>query len=355
MSEPSTTEQGGVEPDGAEQHGAEQHRGEPGGLRVLVGYSPDERGDDALALAALVWSAAQSDRNAPLTVVHVHPPAWPAHGPGSVDAEWVAYLREQAEEALARAAARLGELGVPSQELDLRVHAHRGSGRGLMEAARETGADLVVIGSAPGGNPHRIALGSTADRLLHDSPVPVMLAPRGYAEDSPHHTRVVHPHHPARRLERMTVAYWPPRGLEDLTAMADLAARLGLPVRLLTLVLRPPGPAARLGGVERALGRQAAQADEDLREAAGLLGARFGDGMPVERLAEVGSGVSGTLGAVDMLPGEVLACLSGHHGPLLRVFLGERSGKIVRAAPCPVVVLPRGAGAPFAGEEARIR
>ncbi|WP_141586107.1 universal stress protein [Actinomadura sp. WMMA1423] len=349
MSEPNTSE-----PDTSEPNTSEPDTGEPRALRVLVGYSPDERGDDALALAALVRAADRAGRPAPLTVVNVHPPAWPAHGPASVDAEWVAYLRGQAEEALAGAAARLAELQVPRTELDLRVHAHKGSGRGLIEAARGTGADVVVVGSAPGGPTGRITLGSTADRLLHDSPVPVLLAPRGYAEDSPHHGRV-HPHRPARRLERMTVAYWPPRGFEDLTAAADLAARLGLPVRLLTLVLRPPGLASRLGGVDGVLGRQAAQADEDLREAAGLLGARFGDGMPVERLAEVGSGVAGTLGAVDMLPGEILACLSGHHGPLLKVFLGERSGKIVRAAPCPVLVLPRGAGAPAAGEDVQFR
>ncbi|NDU71126.1 universal stress protein [Actinomadura sp. DSM 109109] len=335
---------------------SEPSDGAPEGLRVLVGYSPDERGDDALALAALVRSADRSSRLAPLTVAHVHPPAWPAHGPGSVDAEWVAYLRGQAEEALAQATTRLAELQVPRPELDLRVHAHRGSGRGLIEVAREAGADLVVVGSAPGGRRGRIAIGSTADQLLHDSPVPVMLAPRGYAEESLRHHRMLGADRSPRRLERMTVAFWPRSDVEGpLLAAAALARTLGLPIRLLTLVLRPSGLAARLGGVGAALDRQVAQADEDLRDAAALLGARLGDGMPVERLAEVGTGIAETLGAVDMLPGEVIACLPGRHGPLRRVFLGEGSGKIVRAAPCPVLVLPRGAGqeeAPASGGEA---
>ncbi|MEU8309064.1 universal stress protein [Actinomadura sp. NPDC048955] len=355
MSEPNGTEANGTEPRGGEPGG-----GGPNGLRVVVGYSPDERGDDALALAALIRSADRSSRLAPLTVVNVHPPAWPARSPASVDAEWVAYLRGQAEEALAGAAARLGELQVPRSELDLRVRAHRGSGRGLIEAAREVGADLVVIGSAPGGRRGRIAIGSTADQLLHDSPVPVMLAPRGYAEESLHHHRMLGPDRSARRLERMTVAFWPRRDVEGpLLAAAALAQTLGLPMRLLTLVVRPAALAARLGGVAGALERQVAQADEDLRDAAGLLGARLGDGMPVERLAEVGTGVAGTLDAVDMLPGEIVACLPGRHGPLRKVFLGEGSGKIVRAAPCPVLVLPRGTGAGQgespAGEEAQLR
>ncbi|MFD0533919.1 universal stress protein [Actinomadura luteofluorescens] len=216
---------------------------------MVVGYSPDDRGDDALALAALIRSADRSSARAADGRQRPSAP-WPARSPASVDAEWVAYLRGQAEEALAGAAARLGELQVPRSELDLRVRAHRGSGRGLIEAAREVGADLVVIGSAPGGRRGRIAIGSTADQLLHDSPVPVMLAPRGYAEESLHHHRMLGPDRSARRLERMTVAFWPRRDVEGpLLAAAALAQTLGLPMRLLTLVVRPAALAARLGGV----------------------------------------------------------------------------------------------------------
>ncbi|MFA1547276.1 universal stress protein [Actinomadura chokoriensis] len=306
------------------------------GVRVLVGYAPDERGDDALALAALLART----MGAPLTAVHVHPPPWPTPGPGAVDAEWVAYLKGQADEALAGAAARLGELGVPEREVTLRVHAHRGSGRGLIQVALDVGADLIVAGSAPGGPRGRVAIGSTADQLLHGSPVPVMLAPRGYAA------------HPPRRFVRMTLAYWRRGDAEGpLSAAAALADRLDVELRLLTLLLRPPGLAARFhvpGGV---LDRQLAQAEEDLRYAAGL----FGGGTPVERLTAVGTDIAKTLGTVGMLHGEVLACLSSHDGPLRKVFLGETSGKIVRAAPCPVLLLPGGAAVPTVGEKAQVR
>ncbi|MFG2089970.1 MULTISPECIES: universal stress protein [unclassified Spirillospora] len=320
---------------------------ETAGMRVLVGYSPDDRGEDALVLAAMVAKSA----NAPLTVAHVHPPAWPARGPGSVDAEWVAYLRGQADEALAEAAVRLGELQVPRPDVDLRSHAHRSSGRGLIETARKVGADLIVAGSAPRGRRGRITLGSTADQLLHGSHVPVMLAPRGYAAESPHHPGAGPPHRSPRRLERMTVAYWRRRDVEGpLAAAAEFAGSLGLPMRLLTLVLRPPGLAAKFHTAGGVLERQVAQADEDLRQAAG----RLGGGMPVERLTAVGTGVGKALASVDMLAGEVLVCLSGHDGPLRKVFLGGNSGKIVRAAPCPVLVLPRGA-APRQDEKVQVR
>ncbi|MFA1537453.1 universal stress protein [Actinomadura monticuli] len=319
-----------------EMKGSGDRGNDDNGMRVLVGYAPDERGDDALALAALLART----MGAPLTAVHVHPPPWPAPGPGAVDAEWVAYLRGQADEALTGAAARLAELGVPERDVALRVHAHRGSGRGLIQVAGDVGADLIVAGSGPRGRRGRVAIGSTADQLLHGSPVPVMLAPRGYAE------------HPPRRISRMTLAYWRRRdGDGPLSAAAALAERLDAELRLLTLVLRPPGLTARFRAPGGVLDRQLAQAEEDLRYAAGL----FGGGTPVERLTAVGTDIAKTLGTVDMLHGEVLACMSSHEGPLRKVFLGETSGKIVRAARCPVLLLPRGASAPTVGEKAQVR
>lgn len=300
-------------------------------LHVLAGYAPDERGDDALALAALVVRIAR----ARLTVANIHAPAWPARGPGSVDAEWVAYLREQARAALAQAAERLAEAKVPKKSVDRVVHAHRGSGRGLIEVAKvevaeEGGAGLIVIGSAPRGRPGRIAIGSTADQLLHGSPVPVMLAPRGYAEDAP------------KKFERLTVAYWRRRDAEQsLAAAVRLAKSLGLAVRLVTLVLRPPGLTAKFRGADGVMQRQREQAEKDLAHAAGLVRPE----LDVETEVVEGAGVHKALGAVDWPPGEVLACMSSTAGPLRKVFLGDTSGKIVRAAPCPVVVLPRGAAA----------
>ncbi|HEU5030301.1 MAG TPA: universal stress protein [Spirillospora sp.] len=310
------------------------------GLRILAGYSPDDRGGDALALAALVLRGVTAPRavaDVRLTVANVHPPAWPARGPGSVDAEWVGYLKERAHEALERAAGRLAELDVPRSRTDLRVHAHRSSGRGLIEMAAATGADLIVIGSAPRGRRGRVAIGSTADQLLHGSPVPVLLAPRGYAACAPD------------QFERLTVAYWRrPEADGPVESAARTARTLALPVRLVTLVLRPPGLAARFRNADDVMARQLDRAERDLADAAGRLTGLAGEGTLVGTEAVVGTGTAKALAAVDMLPGELLACPSSHDGPLRKVFLGEGSGKIVRAAPCPVLVLPRGAAGAFA-------
>ena len=62
------------------------------------------------------------------------------------------------------------------------IHPHRSSGVGLAEVASSRHAQIIVIGSAPGGSSGRIHGGSTSDQLLHGSPVPVAIAPHGYRE-----------------------------------------------------------------------------------------------------------------------------------------------------------------------------
>ncbi|MBW8483288.1 universal stress protein [Actinomadura parmotrematis] len=297
-------------------------------LNILVGYSPDDRGDDALTLAALVARTAGSS----LTIAHVRPPAWPTRGAGSVDAEWVAYLKEQSEEALRQARDRLKELKVPARRADFQMYSHRGSGRGLIAAAEEIGAGLIIVGSAPRGRRDRVAIGSTADQLLHGSPAPVMMAPRGFAESAP------------KKFERLTIAYWRRREVEGpLLRSAQYAQSLGVPVRLVTMVLRPAGLPARFLRSHDVVERQVEQAEKDLAYAARLLGPSAREsGLELTTETAVGAGIAKTLGGLDIGEGEILALMSSHEGPLRKVFLGERSGKIVRAAPCPVIVLPRG-------------
>ena len=291
--------------------------------RVLVGYLPDERGDDALELARLVADADGS----PLTVACIYPPPWPVPGPGRVDAEWLGHVRGYARSAVEQARDR--DAGrMPAERVRTATGAHRGSGRGLIETAEREGADLIVIGSAPGGPAGRIVIGSTADQLLHGSPVPVLMAPRGYAAGPP------------ARLSGLTVAHRPSRGSElGLAAALRLARRLDVPIRLLTLLERPSWLSGVLRG-EEIMRRQREYAVRDLQAAAELLS---GHTQVTTQVAE-GDGIEGAVRNCHWPPGELLACMSGSHGPLRQVFLGGVSGKIVRAAPCPVALLPGTAG-----------
>jgi len=51
---------------------------------------------------------------------------------------------------------------------------------GLISDAQEVGAAMVVVGSGSDGSWGAVVVSSTAERLLHSSPVPVAVATRGY-------------------------------------------------------------------------------------------------------------------------------------------------------------------------------
>ncbi|MDX3108170.1 universal stress protein [Nonomuraea angiospora] len=278
---------------------------------VLAGCIPEPRGRDGLALGVLVKEQVHGH----LTVAYVQPPAWSAPGPARAEeSAWRAYLMEQADATLWQARELAGD------DADYVVHTHKGSGRGLVELARKRGADVVVIGSASGGGKGRIAVGSTADQLLHSSSVPVLLAPRGYGDQPP------------AAFERLTVAYRRGPGCDAAVKdAAAVAASLDVPLRLVTLVIST-GRRARIE--EEMLVRLRDEAASNLRAAA-----RGRPRVEVEVLE--GRNVAQALGTTSWLPGEMIICASSATGTLRRVFLGDTSIKIVRAATCPVMILTR--------------
>ncbi|MCD0453720.1 universal stress protein [Actinocorallia sp. API 0066] len=296
--------------------------------RLLVGYTADKRGADALALGACAVRGMAAD----LVLGHIRATAWPpVPGPGHVDAEWERYLDDQAASVLEKGAAlAVQEYGI--EPVELLVGANRGSGRGLAKLASKAGAGVVAIGSAPGGPRAGIALGSTADQLLHGSPVPVMIAPKGYAD---------------RRLEgfdRVTVAYLRvPESTPAVALAAEVAARRGIPLRLLTFAVDSPvrgkGNAAM---AEQQLRRLVDTLENDLalaaREAAE--GSTLTKRDVLTQVAEGRDAAQAVTGA-GWTEGDLLVCASSASGPLRRVFMGDMSMKIIRSVPCPALILPR--------------
>ena len=73
--------------------------------------------------------------------------------------------------------------------------------------------------------------------------------------------------------------------------------------------------------------------------------ARDSSGLDAEAVeAELGEGddVEDALHDADWKASELLVCASSEDAAAHRVFLGEVALKVLRAAPCPVAVLPRG-------------
>jgi nucleotide-binding universal stress UspA family protein len=201
--------------------------------------------------------------------------------------------------------------------------------RGLAELAEEEGAAMVVAGSHRSGAFGRVASGGTAERLLHGSGCPVAVAPRGYRR------RVTD------KLRRIGVAFVDtPDGREAVRQAADLAARSGLPLTVLSVVavhtnwfvpeaVRPEEetvPIEVRKEYQEALDRALAGLPEEVRATGELL---YGE--VVDELSVVGER------GVDLL-----VCGSRGYGPVRRVLLGTVSAALLRQASVPVLVVPRG-------------
>jgi nucleotide-binding universal stress UspA family protein len=262
-----------------------------------------------------------------LVLCAVIPGAWPP-SPAKVDAEYRAELNTIAEHVLAQARARLPE----DIKVSTEVHQARSTPAGLLEVAEKHAASLIVAGSAESGGSGHVTLGSTTGRLLHSSPIPVALAPRGFRA------------RPDARVKRVTAAFG---GSQDdlVVAAAGVAARVGASLRLASFAVRPRAP------YTVAVGREA---DDSLvqewveqiqaAQRAALDEVRDLPSVPPDCESVVGRGETWdeALEDIEWEDGDVLVVGSSSIGPIARVFLGSRSSKIVQHSPVPVVVVPRG-------------
>jgi nucleotide-binding universal stress UspA family protein len=286
---------------------------------IVIGFDGSDCGEDALALGLVLCRAT----GATPVVAAVYPEQYPI-GVGRVDAEWVAYMREHAEELLARARRVLGD-GVAA---DYRAVSAASESRGLHELAEQEQAEVVVVGSTHRGPLGRTYPGSTGDRLLHGSAWPVAVAPRGLREDPP----------PA--LRTIAVAFLDtPEAHEALEFAAALARRGGARLRLLSVVPSRAEVFAPVVGRDAELAF-AARAREVFQEA--LDGALAGLGGRVEATGALLEGdVVDALATVDRRDADLLVCGSRGYGPIRRVLLGGVSSRLLRRAACPLLVVPR--------------
>ena len=292
-------------------------------MSLLVGFAPDGRARAVLHLAAMLARSADED----LIVCAVVPAPW-YPSPARVDAEYRDYLHRTAQEALEQARARL-----PADlQVTLLVHDARSVPAGLLEVAEQHDAALIVVGSSSAGGAGHVTLGSATGRLLHSSPIPVALAPRGFRA------------RPDARVQRVTAAFG---GSQDdlVVAAAGVAARVGASLRLASFAVRPRAPYTVAVGREAddSMVREWVQ-DIEAAQRAALDEVRDLASVPADCEAVVGHGETWdeALEDIEWEDGDVLVVGSSSIGPIARVFLGSRSSKIVQHSPVPVVVVPRG-------------
>ena len=292
---------------------------------VVIGFDGSDASEDALALGLLL---ARATGDTPI-VATVYPEEYES-GMGRVDAEFVAYMREQADQMLGRARRAIGD----DAAVEFRRVASSSAAHGLDTLADEEGATCIVIGSTRLAPLRRLLIGSTGERLLHGAGCPVAVAPRGLHERA------------WTTLGTVGCAFIDtPDGREALKGAAALARRIPARLRVYSVVGRMAefSPLAKTdsemayaeqmrGSYREALDRALRELPEHLEATGELL-----EGDPVDALA-----------ALDERDADLLVCGSRGYGPLRRVLLGGVASRLVRRAACPVLVVPRGAGDEFA-------
>ncbi|GAB3995861.1 universal stress protein [Nocardioides marmoraquaticus] len=291
-------------------------------MTLVVAHPPHKEDRAALHLAASLARAAKTD----LRLVSVVPAPWPTPVAGGPDKEYARWSREYGEQAVAAATAALAE-HCPDVEASATVRSGSSVAAALIDEAGDASAAMIVMGSGSDGSWGRVVLSSTADRLLHSSPVPVAVAPRGFRAE------------PGARTFRATCAFRGDRASEAvLERAAKICKGIDAELRVVTFAVRgrtmyPPevlGEADVLDAYLEETARRQERAVAGLSDPPNL----------VDTAVVSGRTWAEALEQVDWHPDDVLVVGSSSASLMSRLFLGSNATKIVRHSPVPVVVVP---------------
>jgi nucleotide-binding universal stress UspA family protein len=289
--------------------------------KIIVGVDGSDRSDDALALA----SSLARRTGAEIVLARAYPYDDEAGHLG--DSSRRHNLRQDAQQTLDR----LRATADVRLQITTRTIADPSPSRALHSLAERERAALVVIGSSHRGAVGRVFAGTTAERLLHGAPCPVAVAPLGFAG--------------RESISRIAVGW--NRSAEAtaaLNAATAIARALGAELRVVEVLdIQWAGTPAILpgSGAELAGHQPAARARASLDEVVASLP---GD-VPVESALVLGHPASDLVSQSE--DADLLVLGSRGYGPRRAVLLGGVSGRVVRRAACPVIVVPRGAETPL--------
>ncbi len=299
------------------------------GIRYLVAYRPHERGEDALSLAVTLAQSFGADLDL-VFVVREHSPFAPAYPPVGREEPIIA---EQARGWLDAAAAT-----VP---LDIEVRTHvrfaPSVAEGLMAAADELDAALVVLGAGSAGLVRRHELGGVASVMLHRSNRPVALVPRGYRAPG--------------GIECIDCAVGlRPGGQELVDEAVEVAARRQLPLRVITMV-----DVDGIGTTDDTDGSEEVAAGRDVTDdRAGVAGvltyvsglldaAEATHGAPAyTEIVPARGGIEAAVSSVSWSGASVLLVGSSRVAEPRRFFLGSTVHAMLRTLTVPVIAVPDG-------------
>ncbi len=291
---------------------------------IIIGVDASERSEDAIAFGRRLANVA----DAPVVVANAYPYS---ADPGRASSEaYRIVLRDDALETVETMREQLDR--VVDAPTMIKIVADPSPAKALHHLAHAERASLVIVGSSHTGRAGRVLPGSTAERLLHGSPCAVAVVPKDYRART------------ERAIHRIGVAYNDSdEARAALSAAIALARALQAEVEIIS-VISPESITARAvtGTGVPTLSRDVERHVQHRIDAA---------------LSEVPEGVTAhgrkvTGDAEELLTShsenlDLLVMGSRGYGPLHSVLVGGVSGRLLRCASCPVIVVPRGIEAPL--------
>jgi len=294
--------------------------------RILVGFDGTESGLDAVALGRRL----AEDARGGLIVAYVAPLSVTFLPALQQDPVVARTLRDAAQDVLRHAAPVLeGFDGWESCN-----HATLPPARGLHELADEMHAELIVVGSTHRRGLGRIVPGTTAEKLLHGSRHPVIVAPAGWRESGGGPFSVIGAGFNGS-----------PESLSAMSAASALAHLTGASLRVIAAFERPnpanPIFAVTTHGYGEIVGDMRQLLADRLEKAAATLPGG------VDLQTDVLDGDPADVLAAESAELDLLAVGSRGYGALRSVVLGTHTGELVWRSRCPLLVVPRGVEHPL--------
>jgi nucleotide-binding universal stress UspA family protein len=206
------------------------------------------------------------------------------------------------------------------------VHVEKGSPSDALQALAEKGeADLIVLGSTHRAHVGSVAPGSIAEHLLHGARCRLIIAPKGYGQAD----------HSQDRLRVAAVGF---DGMAESFAALEEAARLTAKFggSLRVVGVSTPVPPMGAGAAAQA----GAEAEPDFQTQLNRAVAALPPELRAQPVFERGDPVHKLLEAAE-LGVDLLVLGSRGFGPVMRLLIGSVSSRVIREAPCPVLVVPR--------------
>jgi nucleotide-binding universal stress UspA family protein len=284
-------------------------------MKLVVGYLATPGGADAVALGVRLARTLGAE----LELCIVLPADRGGVARLSVG-DFDALLTEQAQK-------WLNEAAVPS-DVVARSHVSfsESFADGLINEIARLEADAIVVGGAGGGLAGPLSLGSVVNELLHSSPVPVAVAPRG--------TR----HSDVERVREVTCAIGERQGADLLLRTAvRFSKAAGTPLRLASLVALDPTFGQLRGDTDAVRERALAHAQQTLEAAKEALP----EAIPVTSTIVDGPTVEDAVSKLDWRDGDLIMVGSSRLSAPKRLFLGSTAAKMLRVLDVPMMVVPR--------------